>query len=39
MVAFLCKFRLSAAKTNNKTELVIADISMEDEQLLPINQD
>jgi len=30
---------LSAAKTNNKTELVIADISMEDEQLLPINQD
>jgi predicted amidohydrolase len=30
---------ISSAKTNNKTELVIADISMEDEQLLPINQD
>ena len=26
---------LSAAKTNNKTELVFADINMEDEQLLP----
>ena len=30
---------LSAAKTNNKTELVIADISMGDELLLPTNQD
>ena len=30
---------LSAAKTNNKTELVIADISMEDELLLPTIQD